>query len=203
MKRNFVITIGRQFGSGGYEIGMQLAKMLGIGFYDKELITEAAKRSGLSDEVFETKDERTPGSLIHALSLGFGFGNGFTQETIFKIQSDTIREIAAKESCVIVGRCADYVLRDHPLCVNVFIHAPMKIRTRRIMKRLKMQMKEAIQSIEKTDKNREAYYDFYTGKSWGAATSYHISVDSSLLELRETADYLKGFVIKFLESKTR
>lgn len=198
MKDKFVITIGRQYGSGGREIGIRLAKMLGIGFYDRKLITEAAKRSGLSDEVFETKDERTPGSLAHAFSTGFGFYNGFSLEGIFKIQSDTIMEIASKESCVIVGRCADYVLRDNPRCINIFIHAPKEIRTRRVMDRIKTDRKEALRSIEKTDKGREAYYDFYTNKGWSDTASYHLSVDSSLLGLQDTAEHILDFVKKAL-----
>lgn len=194
MKNKFIITIGRQYGSGGRKIGILLAEMLGIEFYDRKLITEAAKRSGLSNEVFETKDERTLDTLAYALSTGVGFYNMFSQESLFKIQSDTILEIAEKGPCVIVGRCADYVLRDNPSCINIFIHAPKEVRIERIMNRTETNRKEAIQLIEKTDKNREAYYDFYTNKTWSAAASYDLSVDSSLLGLEETAKYILEFV---------
>lgn len=198
MKDKFVITIGRQYGSGGREIGIQLANMLDIGFYDRKLITEAAKRSGLSDKAFEDNDEKTPDTLFQAFAMGVGFYNGFSQDSIFKIQSDTILDIASKESCVIVGRCADYVLRDHPSCFNIFIHAPKDVRINRVANRMKQHYKEASQAIDKIDKRRKNYYDFYTNKTWSAADSYHLSVDSSLLGLEETAKYILEFIRKVM-----
>ena len=194
MKNNLIITIGRQYGSGGREIGMMLSKLFGIAYYDKKLITEAAKRSGLADETFEKYEERRFGSLWHALSTGFNVSGGFAPEDIFRIQSETIMDIAAKEPCVIVGRCADYVLRDRPDCFNVFVSAPAGVRTRRVAVRRNISHEEAAAAIVKTDKSRASYYDFYTEKTWGAAASYQLCTDSSLLGLEGTARLIENFI---------
>ena len=195
MKHNLVITIGRQFGSGGRDIGKRLADMFGISYYDKELIIEAAKMSGLSSEIFERKDEKTPGSLRFAFAREFGISAGFSSESLFQIQSDTIRKIASKESCVIVGRCADYVLRDNPRCVNVFINAPIEQRIRNVKERdASIDCKNIVELLEKMDKNRSAYYNFYTDKRWGYSNSYHLTVDSSLLGQEGTAELIKSFI---------
>ena len=113
MDQKFVITVGRQFGSGGRVIGRRLAEMLGITYYDKELMKEAARESGLCSEFFDRADERAPTTFMHALSMGFGYDGILSNENIFRFQSETIRRVAERESCVIVGRCADYILRDH------------------------------------------------------------------------------------------
>lgn len=203
MEKKFVITIGRQFGSGGREVGIRVAEQLGIPCYDKKLISEAAKRSGLSSEMFEKRDEQGPNTLLYALSQGFGFGggNGFSSENLFKIQSDTILEVAARESCVIVGRCADYVLREHPNCIDVFVHAPLEDRIAHVMARKDIGAKEAAEFIAKIDKSRAAYYDFYTDKQWGLAASYDLSVNSSQLGMQRTAQYICNFVKATLEEK--
>lgn len=195
MKHNLVITIGRQFGSGGRAIGKLLSEMLGIAYYDKELIAEAARNSGLSSELFERGDEKTPGSWRYALSLGFGFSPGFSSEDLYRIQSETIRKVAAKEPCVIVGRSADYVLRDNPECFNVFIHAPMDQRIGHVLERdPECDSKSVRELLEKTDKSRAAYYDFYTDKRWGYGSSYHLSLDSSVLGMEGSAKLIIDFV---------
>lgn len=200
MEKNFVVTIGRQFGSGGREIGIKLAKILNIAFYDKKLISEAAKRSGLNSEIFEQKDERSPNTLFYALAMNFGFpsGTGFSPESLFTIQSDTISDISSRESCLIVGRCADYILRENKRCVNIFILAPLEDRVRRVMARKGIGRKEAEDMIVKVDKSRQAYYDFYTEKKWGSAASYNLSIDSSLLGDEKTAEYIGEFVKRAL-----
>ncbi len=194
MKNNLIICLGRQYGSGGREIGMMLAETFGIGYYDKKLITEAAKRSGLADETFERYEERRFGSLWHALSQGFNFSGGFSPEDIFRIQSETIMDIAAKEPCVIVGRCADYVLRENPRCANIFVSASPGERTRRVAVRHNTGFGEAAALIAKMDRSRAAYYNFYTEKTWGAAASYHLCIDSSRLGLEVSATMIADFV---------
>lgn len=198
MKKNFVITIGRQFGSGGRDIGLRLSKLMQTGYYDRGLITEAARRSGLSSRMLEREDEKTPGTFWHALSFGIGFNNVFSQESFFKIQSDTIKEIASRESCVIVGRCADYVLRENPRCFNIFLHAPLDTRAERVSGRMDIPLKQAVETINKIDKDRAAYYDFYTDKRWGYSSSYHLSVDSSLRGIEGTTLLIRDFVESLL-----
>lgn len=194
MDKKFVITVGRQYGSGGRELGKMLSEIFGIGYYDKELISEAARRSGLADETFRMNEDRPLGGLLHALSMGYNFSGGFSQESIFKIQTDTIYDIASKESCVIVGRCADYVLRDNPRCINLFIYANAAQRAERVARRRGITEREAADLISKTDKSRASYYNFYTDKQWGYSTSYHLCVDSSILGLEKTAQHIASFI---------
>jgi hypothetical protein len=201
----FVITIGRQFGSGGREIGRRLADLFAIPYYDKELIATASKESGLDPEYFEKADEKVPSTLMQALSaslmMGSGAmrnpGNALAGENIFKFQSDVIREVAAAGSCVIVGRCADYILRDEPLCISTFIYASDDDRIARIMRCHGAQTpKEAIEMMRRTDRKRAAYYDFYTDKRWGAATSYDLCIDSSILGVDQTAELLRDYTAR-------
>lgn len=203
MNDKFVITIGRQFGSCGKEIGQELAKRFGIEFYDKKLITLASKESGLCQEFFEKADEKNSGNLLQAFAAGFTFGpfqyNDFlSNDKLFQIQSDVIRKVANEHSCVIVGRCADYILRDNKRCFNVFIHAGMEERVRTVMKRQQITEQEAREVIRKMDKTRPNYYNFYSDKEWGVASSYHLSVDSSFLGVGATVDFIEEFVKKAL-----
>lgn len=198
----FVITIGRQFGSGGRELGRLLAEMFGIPYYDKELIAEASKESGLDPEYFEKADEQTPGRLIHALTANLmmsggavGAENALAGENIFKFQSDVIREVAHAGSCIIVGRCADYILRNEPLCISTFIYASDDDRINRIMRcHGAKSPKEAQEMMRKTDKKRAGYYNFYTDKTWGAAPTYNLCIDSSVLGIEKTAEVIRGYI---------
>ncbi len=201
MGENFFITIGRQLGSGGRQIGGKLAAQLGISFYDKELIQIASQESGLGKEFFEQVDEKTSHSLFAGLlgiygSLGGeNYSNNYlSNETLFKIQSDVIRELARQKSSVFVGRCADYVLKDHPRCVNVFISADMNDRIKRIAEIQKVSEKKAQDIIEKMDKKRAGYYNYYSNKVWGAADSYHLCINSSVLGIDETVIFIRQFV---------
>ncbi|MBQ4280188.1 MAG: cytidylate kinase-like family protein [Rikenellaceae bacterium] len=209
MNPNFVIAVGRQFGSGGREIGKQLAARFGIGYYDKELMKLAAKESGVTEEFFEKADERTPGTLMHALSVALTMGGGAFQsnalsgENLFRFQSEVIRQLAAEQSCVIVGRTADYILRANPRCVNIFVHAPMEVRVGRIATLQDLSPRKAEELIRKTDKSRAAYYNYYTGKTWGDSASYHLSVDSSALGIDTTTGYIEQFVASRLASVDR
>jgi cytidylate kinase len=202
MNDTFIITIGRQLGSGGKLIGSLLSERLHIPCYDKELIQLASRESGLGKEFFEKADEKDSfsifGSFFSARSgfMGDNTYNYLCNETLFKIQSDVIRQLAAKESCIFVGRCADYILRDHPRSVHVFVHAGVKDRIQRIASDNKITEKEAKALIEQTDKRRSGYYNYYSNKTWGMSTSYDISINSSVLGIAETVGFLEAFVKK-------
>ncbi len=190
-----IINVGRQFGSGGKLVALALGKKLGIPVYDNELITKAAESSGFSPDVFKIKDEKRnlfPVSSFFATPFGSGknFLNG---ENLFLIQSSVIRETAEKESAIIVGRCADYILRDMDCTVDVFITAPEEIRIKRIMERMNLNREKAEDLMEKTDRKRETYYNYYTFGNWGVASNYDLCVDSSILGIEGTAEYIIDF----------
>jgi len=201
MNEKFVINIGRQLGSGGRQIGEKLATRFGIAFYDKELIQLASKESGLGKEFFENADEKKSHSIIGGL-LGLRtnisnevyVNNYLSNETFFKIQSDIIRELAEEKSCVFVGRCADYILRDHPRCINVFITADTNDRVKRVALDKNITHEKAQEVIEKTDKKRSEYYNYFSNKTWGVAESYHLCINSSVLGIDETVDFISQFV---------
>ena len=201
-----ILTIGRQFGSGGREIGQKLSEALGIAYYDKELLSAAAKESGLCEEVFARADERASSGMSYAFSMGFSYMGILTpyndilsNDELFRIQSDAIRNIAEKESCILVGRCADYILRDNPACISFFIHNTMENRIQRLVEGLNITVEEAKEKISKIDKSRAAYYNYYTNKVWGMASSYNFSIDASVLGIDETVAFMKSFVEKKLE----
>jgi len=208
MNEKFVINIGRQLGSGGRQIGEKLAAEFGIAFYDKELIQLASKESGLGKEFFEQADEKKSHSIIGGL-LGFRtnitnevyVNNYLSNETFFKIQSDIIRELAEEKSCVFVGRCADYILRDHPRCVNLFITADTDDRIRRVAHDQSLNLEKAQEKIEKMDKKRSEYYNYFSNKTWGVAGSYHLCINSSVLGIDETVAFIRKFVEQKLEIK--
>ena len=191
--KKYVITIGRQFGSGGREIGQKLANRLGIKYYDKELLLEIQKQSGLSPEFLAKSDETPQGAWTHALA-GILYDGIYTQEQIFRFQSETIRNIAEKESCVIVGRCADYILRDHPNCINTFIHAPLEYCVERLYINDGIPREKAEELAVKMNKKRASYYNYYTDKKWGHITSYHLAVDSSAVGITPTVELITEFV---------
>ncbi|RHJ95422.1 AAA family ATPase [Parabacteroides bouchesdurhonensis] len=203
MDNRIILTIGRQFGSGGREIGQKLAKALGISYYDKELITMAAKESGLCEDVFEQADERASNGLAYAFTMGYSYMSMFTpfndilsNDALFKLQSDAIRKLAETESCVLVGRCADYILRDDPACLSFFVHNTMENRIQRIIQRQPVTVEQAKELMTKTDKSRAAYYNYYTNKAWGVASSYNLSIDASVLGIDDTVTFMKSFVEK-------
>lgn len=190
-----IITIGRQYGSGGKEIGERLAKEFGIPFYDKELLTEAAKKSGICKEMFESHDEKPTNSFLYSLVVG-SYASGTTpmNHKLFLAQFETIKEIAEKGSCVILGRCADYALEDYPETINVFIHADMQTRMERGIKEYGLDTDKAEDIITKTDKQRGSYYNFYSGKKWADASSYDLSINSGKLGIEHSVKLIKDFV---------
>lgn len=196
---NYVITIGRQYGSAGKEIGFKIAEKLGIKCYDDELLKEAAQNSGLCQQIFESHDEKPTQSFLYSIVMdtySFGYNNaGFVDmplsQKVFLAQFDTIKNIADRESCVIVGRCADYALADYPNTLSVFINANMDSRIARIMERKNLKKNsEAQDLINKTDKKRSSYYNYYTSKTWGDSKSYDLCINSSIFGVDATADII-------------
>ena len=199
---NLVITIGRQCGSRGKTIGKKVAEALGVKCYDKELLTEAAKHSGLCEELFETHDEKPTNSFLYSLvmdtySLGYttsAYMDMPINHKIFLAQFDTIKKIADKEPCVIVGRCADYALADYPNCVKVFIHADIDYRIHRVAKRHDLTLAKAKDEVTKTDKKRASYYNYYTSKRWGEAAGYDLCLDSSVIGNENVVKMIEQFI---------
>ena len=207
MNDNFVINLGRQLGSGGRQIGKRLASRLDIAYYDDELIRLASEDSGLCREFFERADEKAGkgvfgglfGSRFPFISSGaVSYDSYLSNDSLFKIQSDVIRRLAESQSCLFVGRCADYILRDHPRCCNVFISASIEARVKRVMEYEGIAEKEALAMIEKGDKRRSSYYNYYSFKQWGAAGTYHLCVDSSALGIDGTVEYVESFIRRML-----
>ena len=195
-----IINIGRQIGSGGLLIAKELARNLGFAFYDKEILNLAAKESGFCERFFEQNDERK-GFLrslfhVHVPLLGENnfYRNDFSQESLYQFQSDAIRKTAERSDCVFVGRTADYILRDYRNVVNIFITADLKDRLRRVGERLRLSEEAARKFIEDKEESRAAYYNYYTGKKWGHASSYDLCVNSSLLGLEGTVAMAEDFV---------
>lgn len=203
--QNIVVTIGRQFGSGGRELGRKLAERLGIKYYDKELLSEAARRAGVSQEFFEKKDERFPSFVNGLFAFAFGYHNmnsyaagtnSISDENLYRAQSDFIRSLSDEGSCVIVGRTADYILRDFPGLVSIFVHAPEEVCARRIMERSPEPVTEekAKQKAARINKLRANYYNFYTDRQWGHASTYHLSVDTSVMAMDDIVELICTYI---------
>ncbi|MFA6873538.1 MAG: cytidylate kinase-like family protein [Bacteroidaceae bacterium] len=202
----FIINIGRQLGSGGREIGKILAQHYEIAYYDKELIRIAAEESGLSTDFFEKADERNQHSLLGGLfSMRFPFvgdngvahDNYLNNDTLFKIQSDIVRKLATQGSSIFVGRCADYILREEPCCINLFISASTDDRIQRIMHQYEIKEEaKALSMIEEADHKRADYYNFYSLKEWGHSNSYDLCINSSALGIEGTVTFLEDFINK-------
>lgn len=196
---NFVITIGRQFGSGGRELGKMLASRLGIDYYDKELLVESARLAGVHPKFFEDKDERFPSFLNGILSFSMGCSpvcyytgaSAIGEDGLYKAMSDFLLSTAREKSFVVVGRSADYILRDHPRCINIFVHAPMDDCIRRITSRNDaIDADKAKALAEKTNRWRAEFYNFFTDKTWGAAASYDLTLDSAAMAMSDNADVI-------------
>lgn len=206
MKDKFVINIGRQLGSGGKAVGEAVAARLGIGVYDKQLINLAAEQSGICPEIFEKADEKESRNLF-ATFIGYlrspfvgseySGSNVLSSDALFKIQSDVIRDLASRESCVFVGRCADYILRDHPRTVNIFIAAAVPNVSSGPAACTASRPEEAESLMDRTDARRAAYYNYYSSGTWGMAETYDLCIDSSVLGIDGTT----GFVLEFVERK--
>ena len=197
-----IFTMGSECGSGGQYVGEELAKRLGIKLYDKELLQQAAKDSGFCEEIFENHDEKPTNSFLYSLVMDTYSVNGYSTASfldmplnhkVFLAQFETIKKIAERESCVIVGRCADYALADHPDCINTFIKADMSSRIKMISKRANITENKAKDMIQKQDKQRASYYNYYTSKKWGDSKSYDLCLDSSKLGIDGCVDMILKF----------
>ncbi len=192
--KKFIITIGRSYGSGGRMVGQKIAEDLGVKCYNSELLIEAAKESGLCREVFEKIDEK-PISAFLSFSAGkYDHGEMPLNHKVFLAQMQTIKKIADRESCVIVGRCADYVLKDYDNVINVFIHAPLEDRIQRVIERDSILPGKAEKRVKRIDKERANYYNFYSTKRWGVADSYDVCLDSSKFGIEGCAKIIEGLI---------
>ena len=195
-----VITIARQYGSGGHEVGEKLAQKLNIPFYDKALIAMAAKQSGISPEVFERADEKATSSLLYSMVMGgggYGFGSRVPglgdmpiNDKLFLIQSDIIKKAAEEGPCVIIGRCADYILREHLNCFHVFIHADKDARVKRIVMKELCEEKKAPDFVTKKDKQRANYYNFYSNNRWDDLNNYDLTVNTSRFSIEQAVNLI-------------
>ena len=196
-----IICVGRQLGSGGHDIARMLAMDFNAKYYDQELLNLAAKESGFSEKFFEQNDEKK-GFLKSLLNLqmphvgGGMYSSDFSQENLFQFQSDAIRKAASEGSCVFVGRCADYVLRDFPNVVSVFVSASMRARIDKLLAQQTVTPQQAKRLILQAEHRRAEYYNYYTGKKWGAAESYDLCINSSILGLVETEKFISDFIRK-------
>ena len=195
MTDNLIITIGRQYGTGGREIGRKLAGKLGIKFLDRELIARAAKKSGFSEELFDQLDKRATNSFLYSLTMFGSTGlNGMSlTDQLYLAQAKVIREAAEAGPCVIVGRCADYALREFNNCVNIFVYADLPHRIRRISNLYHKSARAAEETIIRTDKRRSSYYNYYTGKKWGAMENYDLAINTSRIGVDHAVQLIADF----------
>lgn len=200
MKKNMIITIGRQFGSGGHEVGKRLSDRLGIPMYDRNLIQMAAKELGVSVDAAEEVDETIIGRFLSGYVVNTGDYTTYVShmevenvplsDQLFKVQSEMIRYLANKQPCIIIGRCADYILEDEFSCINAFIYAEIRDRIHRIMKIYNLNEDEAWEKIKKVDRERKLYYEAHTGSSWGSIESHQMLFNVSLMEMEDVVDVL-------------
>lgn len=202
--KNYAITLGRQFGSGGHEIGTKLAEALNIKCYDKEILSESAKNSGLCEEIFKNNDEKPTSSFLYSLVMDIT-GSGYSgaaymdmplNHKVFLAQFHTIQKIAEEESCLFIGRCADYALQGKPNVINLFVHAPLQDRINRISSLHNLTDNKAKDMILKMDKKRSSYYNYYSSNKWGDSTNYDLCINSSLFGIDGTVDFIKDFIEK-------
>ena len=202
---NTIITIGRQFGSAGREIGEKVAAYFGIKCYDKELLTRAAKESGFCEEMIQNHDERPTNSFLYNLVMdtySFGYNSSSfvdmpISHKVFLAQFDTIKKIADEGACIIVGRCADYALAGRDNVVNLFIYGDEEVKIARIMEKYGLTQSKAKDMIIKKDKQRQSYYNYYSSKKWGRADSYDLCINSSVLGIEGTVKLIIQYIEDF------
>ena len=189
-----IITIGREFGSGGREIGIELSKKLNIPFYDKEILAEAAKKSGFSQEVFERHDEKPTSSFLYSLAVGV---NNFTHSyqkpltlEIYLAQFDTIKKLASECSGIFIGRCSDYILNDEPDALHVFVRSDMEKKVERVMERYSVEADIAEEMCKRHDKDRSLYYNYYANVKWGDSRHYDLCLNSGKLGIQKSVDLI-------------
>lgn len=210
MAKKLIITIARQYGSGGREIGNRVAELLGIPLYDKEIINDAAERGNLHPEVLKRADETAANSLLYTLAMGsnvlgttmhFGYKMPLNDK-LFILQSDVIRGYAKEGSCVIIGRCADYVLREEPNILRLFIYGDLEHRRERVaLRHPEVKSSQVVDVIAKTDRRRASYYNFYTGNKWGKYDNYDMAINSSTLGIEGTAQIIVEYARRLMEQE--
>lgn len=207
---NTVITIGRQYGSGGREMGQILAEKLGFEFYDEELVTMAAEKNNMHKDILRAVDEKATKSLLYTLITGSELRYMHSplqyempiNDKLFITQSELIKSAAEKNSCVIVGRCADYVLRDcNQNCIHLFVYSDMEERIKRISKKYDLPPDKAKDKIQKIEKSRRSYYNYYSNREWGNTANYDLCVNTAILGVEKTADIVYEFVKMASEGK--
>ena len=208
MAKKIVITIARQYGSGGREIGERVAAQLGIPIFDKQLITDAAAKGNLNEDVLKKTDESAANSLLYTLAMGsnvvgtsihFGYKMPINDK-LFILQSEVIKNYAKEGSCIIIGRCSDYVLRDEENVFRLFIYGDLEHRKERVqLRHPELKSSQIIDVINKTDKRRASYYNFYTGNKWGKYDNYDMAINSSTLGIEGTADMIAACARKLME----
>lgn len=204
---NSIITISRQYASGGREVGAKLAEMYGIPFYDNELITRAAKESGFAEEAFHAAETKATNSLLYSIAMGMnsygnqelGFSNLSLDDRIYLAQAGIIKKVAAEGPCVIVGRCADYILKEYDNVVHVFICADMPYRVDRAVSKYGMSPAKIEEQITKIDKRRANYYSYHASEKWGKAENYHLSINSGHVGIENAAKIIKSYVDSFIK----
>jgi len=202
MAKNLIVALNRQYGSGGKEVGVKLAGKLGLKVYDEEILDAASKKSGIRKEYFEKVDEKPTDSFLYALAMNNlsvnsavnPFDNTLSSDNLFNVQAEAIKDIAKQESCIIIGRCADYILREEPGCMSVFILADMNKRIKRISKLYHLSEKEASKRINSFDKKRDSYYGYYAGKEWASCASYHLSIDTGVLGIDKAVELISYYI---------
>ncbi len=202
MKKGQIITISRQAYCGGDEIAKNLADRLGFKFYDREVITLASEKSGIHRDHFESIEKKPTNSILYSVVMGMYTSRGayvrlddvLTDDKIYKIQSDIIREMAEEGSCVFVGRCSDYILRNNPNCVNIFLYADDRDRATRVINEQNITDTEAHKVISRADKKRRSYYNYFTNREWGEISNYHLSLNLSALSEDKALDLIISFV---------
>ncbi len=201
---NKIITISRQYGSGGREIGEKLAKELEVPFYDNEIITRAAKESGFAEAAFQRAEQKATNSLLYSIAMGlnsygnqeFGFSALSIDDQIYLAQSEVVHKMAEEGPCVIVGRCADYLLREKKNVVNVFIWAKLESRVKRAIEVYEMPAQKAAEQILKIDKRRANYYNYHANEKWGRADNYNLCIQSDFIGIDATVELLKNYILK-------
>ncbi len=199
---NTVITLGRQLGSNGRVVGKALAEKLGYKFYDKDLIARVAKESGLSENLFSEMDENPTSSLLYSLVMGvqsskglyYHYNDMLNGDNLFRMQADLIKKIAQEGPCIIVGRCADYILRENPYLIKLFLYADIENRVKTLVERDDMDEKEARGAVHKADKRRANYYNFYTNSEWGCVNNYDLCIDTTAMSQEKSVEYLYNYI---------
>lgn len=202
MAGNLIIALNRQYGSGGKEVGTKLAKELNIKLYDEEIPELAAKKSGIRKDYFEKVDEKPTDSFLYALAMNTfsmngtmnPFDNTLSSDHLFNLQAEAVKDIAKQGPCVIIGRCAEYILREEQKCISIFISASIEKRMERIRRLYQLSEKEAQKKINSMDKKRESYYNYYAGKEWDSLRSYDLSVNTGELGIDNTVELIKKYI---------